>query len=76
MSAHTVGEDYVFGNDETYSLSNAETVLVFLNITDDNIVEAMEFIGIVIESNVSAVPNHFVFIQDNDRKCMRLCIVV
>ena len=68
LYTRAVGEDYMLV-DETYNLSNTETVLVFLNITDDNIVEALEFIDIAIESNVSTLMHYFVFIPNNDRKC-------
>ena len=63
----TAGEDYTIA-DENYTLSTAETVLVFVNITDDNIVEAREYIGITFESNVTSRLQYFIFIRDNDRK--------
>lgn len=71
---HTVGEDYAIA-DENYTLSTAETVLVFVNITDDNLVEEREYIGIAFESNVSSRLQYFIFIRDNDSKRIAICTV-
>ena len=62
------GEDYAIA-DENYTLSTAETALVFVNITDDNVVEIREFIGLAFESNITSRLEYFIFIRDNDRKC-------
>lgn len=71
--------------DETYSfesLTSGERY-VSVKIIDDDVVESLEYINIVLESNVTLTTHHFLspnstqyflFIEDNDRECT--CIVL
>lgn len=73
MLFNTAGQDYT-PVDETYNLSSSATVFISVNITDDNLVESVEYIGIMVESNVTLTSTqYFLFIENNDRKCVCSC---
>ena len=66
----TAGQDYT-PIDETYNLSSSATIFISVNITDDNLVESVEYIGIMVENNITLTSDqYFLFIENNDRKCI------
>ena len=72
----TAGQDYI-PIDETYNLSSSATVFVSVNITDDNLVESVEYVGIMVENNITLTSTqYFVFIENNDRKCVTVKTVI
>lgn len=63
--------------DESYNLSSSATIFVSVNITDDNIVESLEYVGIMVESNITLTSSqYFLFIENNDRKCIIIKLLI
>ena len=61
--------------DETFILSNSSTVEVSVNIIDDEALEALEFVTVLLDGNVTLSPTSLLlFINDNDRKFIRITL--
>lgn len=68
MVSTAAGQDYL-PLDEAYDLSSSAVILTSINITEDDFLESLEFLGIMIESNVTVpMTQYLVLIEDNDRK--------
>ena len=74
FSLFSAGSDYV-SIDETFVLSNSSTVEVSVNIIDDEALEALEFVTVLLDGNVTLSPTSLLlFINDNDRKCIGITL--
>lgn len=64
----TAGQDFL-PIDDTFNLTRSASIVVTVNITDDDFVESHEYVGVGFESDVTLNSSqYFLFIEDNDRK--------